>query len=72
MKAHELRDLSLTELEARLEDEQKALQDMRFNKAVAGQLENPARIKMTRREIARIKTVLREKELEEERSEEGN
>lgn len=72
MKAHELRDLSETELEARLEDEQKALQDMRFNKAVAGQLENPARIKMTRREIARIKTVLREKELEEERSEEEN
>jgi len=72
MKAHELRDLSVTELEARLEDEQKALQDMRFNKAVAGQLENPARIKMTRREIARIKTVIREKELEEERSEEGN
>ena len=72
MKAHELRDLSVTELEARLEDEQKALQDMRFNKAVAGQLENPARIKMTRREIARIKTVIREKELEEERSEEEN
>lgn len=60
MKASELRDLTVTELEARLSDEQKALQDMKFSKAVAGQLENPARIKATRKEIARIKTVLNE------------
>lgn len=61
MKAHELRDLSLTELEARLEDETKALADFRFNKAIAGQIENPARIKNTRREIARLKTIIKEK-----------
>lgn len=65
MKPHELRDLSLTELKARLDDEQQALQDMKFNRAIAGQLENPARMKMTRREIARLKTIIREKELEE-------
>lgn len=69
MKAHELRELSMTELDARLKDEYDALQDMRFNKAVAGQLENPARLKHTRREIARIKTVIREKELEEAQEE---
>jgi len=60
MKASELRDLTETELKARLSDEQKALQDMRFSKSVTGQLENPARLRATRKEIARIKTVLNE------------
>lgn len=61
MKAHELRDLTLTELEARLSDEQEALGNYRFNKAVAGQIENPARIKNTKREIARLKMIINEK-----------
>jgi len=61
MKAHELRDLSLTELKARLNDEEEALMDFRFNKAIAGQIENPARIKNTRREISRLKSIINEK-----------
>lgn len=61
MKVHELRELSTTELEARLKDEQNALQNLRFTKSVTGQLENPARIKMHRREVARLKTILNEK-----------
>lgn len=65
MDAHELRNLSLTELHARLKDERDALQDMKFNTAIAGQIENPARMKMTKREIARLKTVIHEKESEE-------
>ena len=65
MKASELRDLSLTELKARREDEEEALQDMKFNHAVAGQLENPARISMTKREIARLNTIIHEKENQE-------
>jgi large subunit ribosomal protein L29 len=69
MKAHELRELSLTELKARLKDEKQALQDMKFNRAVAGQLENPARVKMTRREIARLHTIITEKEQQEEGAE---
>ena len=69
MKAHELRDLSLTELKARVEDEKQALQNMEFNHAVVGQLENPARIKMTRREIARLKTIIHEKEQSQEGTE---
>lgn len=60
MKAHELRDLSMTELEARLKDEQKSLADYKFNKAIAGQIENPARIKNTRREISRLLTIIKE------------
>ena len=61
MKAHEIRDLSLTEIQARLKDEENALVDIRFNKAIAGQVENPARIRNTRREIARLKTIINEK-----------
>lgn len=61
MKAHELRDLSLTELHARLKDEKDALVDIRFNKAIAGQIENPAKIKNTRREISRLNTIINEK-----------
>ncbi|HYW35092.1 MAG TPA: 50S ribosomal protein L29 [Balneolaceae bacterium] len=62
MKAHKMRELSLTELRARREDEEEALQNMKFDQAVAGQLENPARITMTRREIARLNTIIHEKE----------
>lgn len=61
MKAHELRDLSTTELETRIKDEKAALQNLSFSKSVTGQLENPARIKSHRREIARLKTVINEK-----------
>lgn len=62
MKAHEMRDLSLAELEARLKDEKEALMDYNFNKAIAGQIENPARIRNTRREIARLITIINEKQ----------
>tara|TARA_R100001143_G_scaffold7438_1_gene9628 strand:- start:10251 stop:10448 length:198 start_codon:yes stop_codon:yes gene_type:complete len=61
MKAHDMRDLSLTELNARLKDEKEALVNFRFNKAIAGQIENPARIKNTRREVARLNTIINEK-----------
>lgn len=60
-----MRNLTIEELQARVKDEQKAMQDMKFNSAVAGQIENPARVKMTRREIARLKTVITEKQQEE-------
>lgn len=52
----------MTELKARLKDEKEAMKNMKFNKAVAGQLENPARIRMTKREIARLHTIIHEKE----------
>ena len=61
MKAHELRELTLTELQARLKDEREALQNLRFTKSVNGQLENPARIQNHRREVARLETIINEK-----------
>ncbi|MCH8568675.1 MAG: 50S ribosomal protein L29 [Balneolales bacterium] len=62
MKPHELRELSLDELEVRIKENQESLQKMRFNKSVAGQVENPARFKMFRREKARLLTILAEKQ----------
>ena len=61
MKAHELRDLSIAELKARLNDEQPTLQKLAFSKSVTGQVENPARLKEIRREIARLHTVITQK-----------
>ena len=61
MKAHELRDLSITELKARLNDEKTSLQKLAFTKSVTGQVENPARLKEIRKEIARIHTVITQK-----------
>ncbi len=61
MKAHELRDLSVAELEARMKDEIDALQKLYFNKAVAGQVESPATIKNHRKELARLRTIIGEK-----------
>ena len=56
MRARELRDLSDHELERRLADTRKELFNLRFQ-AATGALENPARVKLAKREIARILTV---------------
>jgi len=62
MKAEELRDLNATELDEKLGEAKVELFNLRFQLAT-GQLDNPARISQTKREIARIKTVMREQEL---------
>ncbi|MCA1987799.1 MAG: 50S ribosomal protein L29 [Desulfarculus sp.] len=62
MKVSELKDLSLQELNGRLKD----LQDEQFNLSfqhATGQLENPMRLPQTRKDIARVLTVIRQKEL---------
>lgn len=61
MKAYELRDLSIAELKARLNDEKTTLQKLAFSKSVTGQVENPARLKEIRKEIARLHTVITQK-----------
>ena len=64
MKAVEIRDLSLTEINQKVSDLKAELFNLRFQLAVT-QLENPQRIKAVKRDIARCKTVLRERELKE-------
>ena len=62
MKAKELRDLKSEELIVKLNDFKSELFSLRFQLAT-GQLENTARIRQVRKTIARIKTVIREREL---------
>ena len=65
LKAADLRQLSPGELEARLDEPKEELFNLRFQREV-GQLEDANRIRITKRNIARVKTVLREKQLEAE------
>ena len=62
MKVKEVRDLSTAELQQKMDQLKDELFNLRFQLAT-GQLENPARIREVRRSIARVKTVLREREL---------
>jgi large subunit ribosomal protein L29 len=66
MKARDLNDLSDEELAQKLADTRQELFNLRFQSAT-GALENPARIKLAKREIARILTVRHERELSLER-----
>jgi large subunit ribosomal protein L29 len=62
-KASELRQLTENELEARLDDAKEEYFNLRFQRS-SGQLEDFNRLRITRRNIARIMTILREKQLE--------
>jgi large subunit ribosomal protein L29 len=61
IRASELRDLTDEELEHRLADSRHELFNLRFQ-SVTGALENSARLKLAKREIARILTVVTERE----------
>ncbi len=61
MKAAELKDLSLEELRKRLADEEESLGNLRFQLATS-QLESPIRVRSVRRDIARLKTFINEKQ----------
>jgi large subunit ribosomal protein L29 len=60
--AAELRELNDTELEHRLGEAKEELFNLRFQNAT-GQLDNVARLPQVRREVARIETLLREREI---------
>jgi large subunit ribosomal protein L29 len=62
-KATELRELPDEELVSRIESSKEELFNLRFQLAT-GQLDNPSRLKEVRHEVARIATVLREREIE--------
>lgn len=61
MKVKDLKEKTVEELNQQLEDTQKELFNLRLQQ-VAGQLENPSRIRELRRTVARIKTLQGEKE----------
>lgn len=67
MKAKEVRELSTNELEQKLEELKEELFNLRFQLAT-GQLDNPMRIREVRKNIARVKTVMRERVLDIQRA----
>ena len=62
MKKQDLIKLSKDELQTKLMDNQEALVNLRFQKALQ-QLEHPQKIRLIKREIAQVKTAIREFEL---------
>ena len=60
MKASEIRELSPDEIEQKLVDLKQTLFNLRFQHE-SGQLENPQKVKQTKKDIARMKTVLQKK-----------
>ena len=64
MKANEIRKMTSSDLEKELVELKSELFKLRFQLATNG-LENPMKIKITKKSIARIKTILKERELEE-------
>ena len=62
MKASEMKYLSETELETKLAELKQELFNLRFQLAV-NKLDNPTRVKAVKKDIARIKTIQRQREL---------
>ena len=65
MKPAEIRELSMAELNQKLTDLKAELFNLHFQHAI-NQLDNPLRLQIVRKDIARVKTVIREKELKAE------
>jgi large subunit ribosomal protein L29 len=69
MKTTEVREMNLEEMQRKVNDLKEELFNLRFQHEI-GQLENPNRMKQTRRDIARVKTIIREVELKNRTAEE--
>ena len=69
MKAGEIRDMNIDEMEQKLSDLKEELFNLSFQHEI-GQLENPQRMKETKKDIARIKTIIRQVEVKNRIAEE--
>ncbi|HDH5369709.1 TPA: 50S ribosomal protein L29 [Staphylococcus aureus] len=67
MKAKDIRDLTTSEIEEQIKSSKEELFNLRFQLAT-GQLEETARIRTVRKTIARLKTVAREREIEQSKA----
>ena len=65
MKAEDIREMSDAEIERRVRDLKEELFNLRFQNAT-GQLDDPLRMRRVKKDIARLKTVERERELAQE------
>ena len=64
MKINKIKEMSSPELEKEISELKTELFKLRFSQATSG-LDNPMRIKEVRKDIAKMKTILRQRELEE-------
>ena len=69
MKASEIKDMSLEEMQRKIGDLKEELFNLRFQHEI-GQLENPQRMTQTKKDIARIHTIIREIGVESKTAEE--
>ena len=67
MKKEEIKELSIPELRAQIEASEKAYRELKVAHAISP-IDNPSKITKDRKEIARMKTVLRQNELEAEKA----
>lgn len=70
MKASEMKDMTAAELTEKLSDLKAELFNLRFQHAI-NQLENPVRLSAVKKDIARVKTLLRQNELKSAQKAEG-
>jgi large subunit ribosomal protein L29 len=66
MEADQIRDLSVEEIKTRIDEEEEELEELQFQHAIRGRLENPIILRTKRRFIARLKTILNEKQSADE------
>ncbi len=71
MKIYEIREMSTDEIKKRIIEEQKNLVDLRFQKELKN-LTNTAKLHLVRKDIAKMKTILKERELQEAKNSKAN
>ncbi|MGB9773670.1 MAG: 50S ribosomal protein L29 [Bacteroidota bacterium] len=64
MKPHEIRELSDEEIRKRIQELKENLANLKFQAAIGGQVQNPVQVRYIRKDIARMKTILRIRELQ--------
>ena len=71
MKIFQIREMATGEIEKRISEDQKNLVDLRFQQELK-QLTNTAKLRITRKDISKMKTILAEREAQEAITSKGN
>lgn len=64
IRPHEIRPMSDKEILQHIKDNLEALDKINFQKAVGGEVKNPVQVRFLKKEISRMRTILREREIE--------
>ncbi len=64
LKPHEVRPMSEKEIMQRIKDNLEALDKINFQKAVGGEVKNPVQVRFLKKEVAMMKTILHEREID--------